>query len=267
MELKEKNKQVNNQQELTNNADQVDITYYTDPLCCWSWAFEPQWRKLLYEFNGKIKWQYIMGGLIPSWKNYSDELNSVTKPIQMGPVWMQATHLSGMPMPNKIWMEDPPASSYPACIAVKCAQLQSAEAGEKYLRLIREAVMLHGKNIAKQSVLTEVAQELSEKHLPSFNVAKFAEDLTNDNGIEAFRKDLQQVQYKNINRFPTLIIKHENNGAIIMTGHRPYNVLVDAITTVAPALKKTQAINNAEAYKDFWGSITEREIEEAVSIY
>ena len=22
------------------------VTYYTDPLCCWSWAFEPHWRKL-----------------------------------------------------------------------------------------------------------------------------------------------------------------------------------------------------------------------------
>ena len=24
----------------------LSIEYYTDPLCCWSWAFEPQWRRL-----------------------------------------------------------------------------------------------------------------------------------------------------------------------------------------------------------------------------
>ncbi len=118
------------EQELTGKdiqqkADQVEITYYTDPLCCYSWAFEPQWRRLRYEFEGRISWQYIMGGLLPGWNNYNDELNSVSRPVQMGPVWMQASHISGMPMPNRIWLEDPPASSYPACIAVKCAQPQT----------------------------------------------------------------------------------------------------------------------------------------------
>src|SRR5690242_21305745 len=32
-----------------NEADLLEVIYYTDPLCCWSWAFEPQWRRFLYE--------------------------------------------------------------------------------------------------------------------------------------------------------------------------------------------------------------------------
>src|SRR3954466_16223308 len=131
-----------------DTAERVEIIYYTDPLCCWSWAFEPQWRRLRYEFGDKIIYRYVMSGLLPEWKNYSDPLYSVSRPMQMGPVWHQASLQSGMQMYDKIWVEDPPASSYPACIAVKCAELQSKKAGDTYLRLAREAIMLHGKNIA-----------------------------------------------------------------------------------------------------------------------
>ena len=146
-------KVISNHTQAQQEADRVEITYYTDPLCCWSWGFEPQWRRLQYEFTGKLTWHYCMGGLLPSWENYNDDMNSISRPIQMGPVWMHASQLSGMPMNTRIWMEDPPASSYPACIAVKCAEMQSSAAGERYLRLLREALMINGKNIAKQCVL------------------------------------------------------------------------------------------------------------------
>src|SRR3954471_8227222 len=88
----------NDKQQAIEEADQLEIIYYTDPLCCWSWAIEPQLRKLQFEFTGKLKWRICMGGLLPGWKNYHDEINSVTRPIQMGPVWMHAQQISGMPM-------------------------------------------------------------------------------------------------------------------------------------------------------------------------
>jgi predicted DsbA family dithiol-disulfide isomerase len=256
-------KEVSNNKGTAYKADLVEITYYTDPLCCYSWAFEPQWRRLRYEFEGKISWQYIMGGLLPSWNGYNDELNSVSRPVQMGPVWMQAGHISGMPMPSRIWMENPPSSSYPASIAVKCAQLQSAFAGERYLRLVREAVMLHGQNIAQQKVLFEIADDLQKEHA-SFTSERFKEDMKNDNGIEAFRSDLQQVQYRNINRFPTLILRQADKPAIMMTGYRPYPVLLDAVKQVAPDLQKMQTPISAEDYINYWGSITQREVDEVM---
>ncbi len=147
--------------ESTTGADQLEIIYYTDPLCCWSWAMEPQLRRIQFEYNGQITWRYCMGGLLPGWNNYHDEINSVTRPIQMGPVWMHAGQLSGMPMDANIWMKDAPASSYPSCIACKSAFLQSNGAGIRYLRLLREAAMLEGKNIYRQEILGNVAERLA----------------------------------------------------------------------------------------------------------
>lgn len=241
-----------------SQAGRLEISFYTDPLCCWSWAFEPQWRRLQYEFRGSIVFRYVMSGLLPSWKNYSDPVYSISRPMQMGPVWHEAALTSGMQLYDKIWVEDPPASSYPACIAVKCAELQSPGAGAKYLRLLREAVMLNGKNIAKMDVLTDVAQHLSPGMIA---LDKFSQDLINDTGLEAFRKDLNEVQSRGINRFPSLIIRGANK-AVMITGYRPYDVLLDAIKQVAPDLNSSSTPLVAEDYTRYWESLTTREMEE-----
>jgi putative protein-disulfide isomerase len=247
------------------NADRVEITFYTDPLCCWSWAFEPQWRRLQYEFAGQISWRYCMGGLLPGWNNFNDPTNNVSRPIQMGPVWMHAAQISGMQMNTRIWMEDPPASSYPACIAVKCAMLQSGEAGEVYLRLLREAIMLHGKNIAKQQVLNEIAEALSASQPALFSIEPFYAALQQENGLEAFRRDINEVQTRNINRFPTLILRAPNQQAIMMTGYRPYTALLEALQQVAPTIERTNAAISSEDYEKHWATITRREVDEIIA--
>src|SRR5215218_1622348 len=115
--------QTTNSKAHANTADRVQIVYYTDPLCCWSWAFEPQWRKLRYQFGDNLTWRYCMSGLLPGWNQFTDNLNAVSRPVQMGPIWMEAAHISGMPISNRIWITNPPTSSYLSCIAVKCAEL------------------------------------------------------------------------------------------------------------------------------------------------
>jgi putative protein-disulfide isomerase len=245
-----------------NKADRVEIIFYTDPLCCWSWGFEPQWRRLQFEYGEQIVCRYVMTGLLPSWKNYSDPIYSVSRPQQMGPVWMEASEASGMPINSRIWVEDPPASSYPACIAVKSLGLQSQWAAIKYLRMLREAVMLEQKNIAKQEILTQVAEKLLNKYPNLFDLTRFANDLTNDNGIEAFRPDWQEAQNRNITRTPTLIMRSSNRPAIMLTGYRPYAILLEAIKQVAPAIEPSIKSISADAYKDFWGDVTAREIQE-----
>ena len=258
--LQVKSDNIKNKQQM---ADRVEITFYTDPLCCWGWAFEPQWRRLQYEFNGTITCRYVMSGLLPTWQSFNDPLYSVSRPMQMGPVWHEASLKSGMKIYDKIWVEDPPASSYPACIAVKCAELQSQEAGAQYLRMAREAVMLQGKNIAKQNVLKDIAKELSINHPALLDLDKFLSDLIgSDNGIEAFRKDLNEVQGKNITRFPTLIMRSLNKPSIMITGYRPYPVLLDAMKQVTSASHPLQKITSKEEYVKYWGNITKREIEE-----
>lgn len=207
----------------------IEVVYYTDPLCCWSWAFEQHWRRLLNEFKGKITWRYCMGGLIPDWKNYNDVVNSVTRPVQMGPVWMHAASVAGVPIYHQLWIEDAPASSYPACIAFKCAELQSAGAGDYFLVALRKACMLHGKNIAKKEVLLKVADDIAKESPDLLDITRFKKDFKNGSGLEAFRSDLQQTTYHRINRFPSLLIRKHDQPAMLLSGYIPYEVLANSV--------------------------------------
>ena len=240
----------------------LQIVYYTDPLCCWSWAFEPQWLRFRLEFAPFIKWRYCMGGLISSWETFNDPMNAISKPVQMGPLWFEAKHISGMPVNDHIWLNDPPASSYPACIAVKCAGLQSADVAEQYLRKLREAVMLKGQNIAKKTVLMEVAETLATHKPALLNMEQFEHDLQNGAGQQAFRKDIQEVSYQKISRFPTLTITTNEGKGVIIVGYRPYKVLLEAIAVIAPELKPVQTNFFSESNISYWETITARETEE-----
>ena len=101
-----------------------EIIYYTDPLCCWSWSMEPHWQRFKQGLTQEVTIRYKMGGLLPSWNLFHDANNSIRKPVQMGPEWLHAKHVSGAVIDDRLWIIDPPASSFPACIAVKAAELQ-----------------------------------------------------------------------------------------------------------------------------------------------
>ena len=213
---------------IQEEKDELNIVYYTDPLCCWSWAMRPQLARLTADWKGTIHWRYCMGGLLPSWNQFTDSLNSISRPAQMGPIWMQAGQLTDLPIPHRIWIDDPPASSYPACIAVKSAMLQSPALGELYFHFIQEAIMVHRLNIAKYEVLQQVAEQVAAS-ATSFDVNRFIEDMTNGNGLEAFRNDIQEVKYRSIQRFPTLLVRRTAQSPLLITGYKPADVIMKII--------------------------------------
>lgn len=219
---------VSKKQPSQQQTDQLEVIYYTDPLCCWSWAFEPAWQQLLKDHQDRISWRYCMGGLLAGWQEYHDSMNAVSKPVQMGPLWMQARQVSGQPMDDRIWILDPPASSYPACLAVKCAGMQSAQAEHLYLHALRSAVMKDGKNIARKTVLLETASGLAREHPDILDFQRFGADLGSDPAVELLKQDLQEVNYRNITRFPTLTVK-QGDRRVVITGYRPYEALQQVI--------------------------------------
>ena len=242
----------------------VEIVYYTDPLCCWSWAFEPQWRRLRYEHGDQLAWRYRMAAMIAGWEDYADPLNSISRPAQMGPLWMQARQLSGMPIDDRIWAEDPPSSSYPACLAVKAAELQSAAAAERLLRRLREAVMVERRNVARGEVILAVADELAAEEPARFDAARFRRDFDAPAALDALREDVKELRYLGIGRFPSLTLRRAGGPGIIIVGYRPYDALLAALARVAPDLQPARRAADRADYEACWGRSTARELEEAL---
>ncbi|MBP2238357.1 putative DsbA family dithiol-disulfide isomerase [Sinorhizobium kostiense] len=244
----------------------VEIVYYTDPLCCWSWAFEPQWRMLRYAFAGQMAWRYRMAGMLRCWDDYQDPVNSIHRPAQMGPLWLQAHQTSGMPLDARIWTEDQPSSSWPACLLVKAAELQSPIAAELILRRLREAVMTERRNIARQSVLHEIIDACAEARPDVIDPQRLRCDMDGDHARTNFMDDVKNARFRQIGRFPALVIRRPRTAGVLVIGWRPFEALLRTVAEVAPELGPGRRPRDADVYLAFWPQLTTPELELALEI-
>lgn len=208
--------------------DAIEIVVYTDPLCCWSAALQSHIDRLKGDLNVEIR--YCLAGMVPDWKSFTDPLNSVTKPIQMGPVWMEAKYITGTAIDESIWVKDPPTSSFPACIAVKTAGLQSKEAGDKMLFALRDAVMSRGLNISKEDVLLKIAKGVASEFPDLLDLARFKKEYNQGESRDELRKDLNEVKQHRIGRFPTLKFRKKGQKTLMITGYRTYEELLSVFS-------------------------------------
>lgn len=238
--------------------DKFTVEYFTDPLCCWSWAFEPQFRKLRFLLKDRLHIKYVMGGLLRDWKNFNDQMNDVSRPTQLGPLWMQARHISGQPIDENIWISNPIDTSYLSCMAVKAAAMQSKAAEEAMLRKLREAVMINKKNIGEVDVILETAAGLEKNKV--LKKRKFRKDFFSDEVSDLFKKDMDRTKANGITRFPTLLITYKEKTYQI-TGYRPFTELKKTFLLMEPSLNFDEGINEKEYLKS-WERLTERELAE-----
>jgi predicted DsbA family dithiol-disulfide isomerase len=210
-----------------------------------------------------------MGGLLADWSRYHDPINEVTRPAHMGPRWYEVGETTGMPIDARLWHDDPPASSYPACLAVKAAERQGAAAGEWYLRRVREAAMLRRRNVARRDVLLDVAASLAGgPGAPvAFDAARFAADVGAPATLDALRADLREARDREIGRFPTLVLEpaaeEPGTRGVLLVGYRPYEALRAAAEQVGGQFDRDAGPHAADAYARAWPGLTARELEEA----
>ncbi|WP_295121337.1 DsbA family protein [uncultured Chitinophaga sp.] len=218
---------------------QLNIIYFTDPLCCWSWLFEPAWRRLRNMLHPVLTYQHCMGGMLPSWDVDNGTANAVKTAVKMGQLWRSAKRESGTYINDQLWSENPPASSYPACIAVKSAGMQSLLAEELYLYKLRRMALVKGRNIAEKQVLLEAAHELEDERPEAFNYDTFLKHLTSQEVLNLFKNDLKQVRALGISRFPSLLISVKGKEqAVILSENCTYDTVMAAIDSL---IKKVEA--------------------------
>jgi putative protein-disulfide isomerase len=102
--------------------------------------------------------------------------------------WLDVAAESGMPIDARIWSQNPISSTYPACQAVKAAAEQGPEAGDRYLRRVREGLFVERKK------LDQVEALVGEAGPAGLDVDRFRIDLSSHAITEAFAADLDEVR-------------------------------------------------------------------------
>lgn len=171
----------------------IEVRYYTDPACSWSWASEPQLRKLMWQFGDGLRFRWVMGGLARSYgDDYRDDVAGITGQgscfDQMMAHWLDVAEETGAPIDPRLWRRNPISSTYPACQAVKAAAEQGPELEYAYLRCLREGLMTQARK------LDHVEALVGEAGPAGLDVARFRIDIVSNAITEAFATDLDEVR-------------------------------------------------------------------------
>jgi predicted DsbA family dithiol-disulfide isomerase len=158
----------------------VEVRFYTDPACPWSWAAEPALRRLIWEFEGELMFAWVMGGLARSYEK-ANLLDIVS-------TWLEDAAAGGMPSDPRIWTQNPLDSTYPACQAVEAAKEQGWEAGYRYLRTLREGIMFERRKLDHAEALIDAAGRAG------IDRQRFESDLRSHAITELFGADLEEVR-------------------------------------------------------------------------
>jgi predicted DsbA family dithiol-disulfide isomerase len=239
----------------------LEATLYTDPLCAWSWAFEPSWRRLRLDLGARLDARTAMVGMIPDWDTYRDSFQNVRVPAQIGPLWREVQAVTGMPVAERIWNDDPPASSYPAGLAVAAAALQGPDAAASLLRRLREALFLGGRNIARPEVLVDMVRQAGA----DLDADRLLDDLTGPEAAAAFRLDLDDARRRAVNRYPAVVLRTPDGRTVLLVGFRPVAALRETVARLAPGLAWPPAPDPI-AYATRWRRVLDTEVALACEI-
>jgi predicted DsbA family dithiol-disulfide isomerase len=93
-----------------------------------------------------------------------------------------------MPVDPRLWLESPPSSSYPACLAVKAAGEQGCDRQAAYLRAVREGLACGRRKLDGADALADVAHGVA-----GLDVARFRIDLGSNAIVELLAGDLERA--------------------------------------------------------------------------
>jgi putative protein-disulfide isomerase len=242
----------------------VELRYYTDPACEWSWGTEPKLRRLLWEFGDSLSARWVMGGLARS-------LDAADHGAHLR-AWLEASAETGMPNDPRLWISNPISSTYPACQAVVAACEQGPEAGYRYLRQLREGLFCERRRLDHLEAL------LAEAGPAGLDRTRFEIDLRSEASTEGFGAHLDEsrrppeaaraagkvcdlgdggARYT----FPSAVFRGQDGDPQGVFGWQPYEAYREAALAAGAARVTERPVEPLEAIERF-GRCATREIEE-----
>jgi len=193
----------------------VRVLCISDPACAWSWASEPGVHMLRRKFGENLRFTFVMAGLARQFDAGSGQARSA----------LDASAASGMPVDARLWLELPPRSTYPACMAVVAAREQGEQAAARLLRELREGLMAFRRRLDTTEALVEAARTAG------LDAERFRIDLASSATVEALGSDLERAaQLAEGPRSPTFVFESEVAEQVVVRGLVPPSELVAAAT-------------------------------------
>jgi predicted DsbA family dithiol-disulfide isomerase len=204
----------------------VSATVFTDPYCPWSWASEPQLRRLSVEFGDQVRITFVIVGMR---RRIEDACDLAWETVE-------ASAASGMPADPRVFMRDPPSSTHPAGLAIHAvAEQQGGARVGAYLRRLREAIMLEGRRMDTAPALLDAAREVG-----GLDIERLRNDFGSSAIMERFAADIELARETGLtehepgtDRVPTPSVEFRGEDGVVhgIYGYTPWEGWRAAVIT------------------------------------
>jgi putative protein-disulfide isomerase len=172
----------------------VRVELLTDPWSIWCWGFEPVRRALELRYPS-VEFRFLLGGMFPQMPDPRELGFDLVRFFSI----VQRT--TGMPIRLDGLDQDRPTSTYPACVHVHAVRLVAPDLETRYLRALREAVYLDGRNVSRPEAAADVAAAVGVDR------TAFEAEVESGRAEASFRSTIQELHAQGLHAYPTLLVR------------------------------------------------------------
>lgn len=200
----------------------IVVTHYTDPWSVWCWAIEPQMLRLRVRHGSGIDFRVRLGAIheTPVGPDFPRE--------DIRRMFGAARRASGMPVEPDV-VSSWPGTTHRSGIAAKAALIADAARAPRFLRRLREAALLEGRNVEDLKEQEALAREVG------IDAQAFVEALETDEATREFYGDQAEGRLRGVAGFPTVTFRNEMGIEVGVGGFQPTEAYEAALERAAGA--------------------------------
>lgn len=184
----------------------IAVDYYTDPMCSWSWAFQPVLERIRRDYRDRVRIRYRMLPIYEDIGRHTDPAHGVWGSVKdLADHWREVAQQTGAWIDPGLWLEDPPDTCWTACRAYHAAARQGEVIGERFLLMMREAFLKRRLNVARLDRLEDLARETAGR--TGLDPDRLLKDAETPWTREAVEEDRRAATEEGIRERPTLVFE------------------------------------------------------------
>ncbi len=198
------------------------LIYVTDPMCSWCWGFSPVIEQIRVQYEQRIHFDLLVGGLRPGNTERFDEHRRSTI---LGH-WRAVHERTGQPFNFTFQMgSDFIYDTEPAARAVVVVRRLNPSKEFQYLKEIHQAFYVENLNVTQGPILTDLAKSVG------IDQAQFEEMFQNPEVKKEVWEEFDRSRHLGVSGFPTLLAKNGEESTTLTHGYQSVDVLVPVIET------------------------------------
>lgn len=203
------------------------LLYVGDPMCSWCWGFANVIAELLENYQDKLDFEILLGGLRPTNEVKVDE-NMKDFLLHH---WTEVNKRSGQKFDHSIldqlgWIYN----TEPACRAVATArELEGSAKALHFFNHLQKAYYAEGNIITTDDVIKK------QVDIFGFETESFMKEFTSDNAKQKIFHEFGTVQQIGVQGFPTLLLIKDESASLVASGYSDYEKVSSRIDTFMSA--------------------------------